>query len=103
MNILLWIVRVIVILMLVWFASKNADPVSINGIGATLRAPLALILLAFFGAGLLVGLLSSLAAVFHLKREIKQLNRALHNRSGVATADPAAVNLSPSEPPGKTA
>jgi uncharacterized integral membrane protein len=66
MNILLWIVRVIVILMLVWFASKNADPVSINGIGATLRAPLALILLAFFGAGLLVGLLSSLAAVFHL-------------------------------------
>ncbi|MBC7623639.1 MAG: LapA family protein, partial [Aeromicrobium sp.] len=81
MNIIVWIVRVVVILMLVWFASKNADPVSINGIGTSLRAPLALILLAFFGGGLLVGLLSSLVAIFRLKREIKQLNRALQNRT----------------------
>jgi uncharacterized integral membrane protein len=91
MNILLWIVRVIVILMLVWFAAKNADPVSINGIGATLRAPLALVLLAVFGAGLLVGLLTSLVAIFHLKREIKQLNRALQNQPRGATLDPAGA------------
>jgi uncharacterized integral membrane protein len=81
MNIVIWIVRVVVVLLLVWFASKNADPVTLYGIGANLKAPLALILLAFFGAGLLLGLLSSLVAMFKLKREIRQLNRALQNRN----------------------
>ena len=102
MNILVWIIRVVVILVLVWFASKNADPVSINGIGTTLRAPLALILLAFFGAGLLVGLLSSLVAIFRLKREIKQLNRALQNRPRGAAAEPEAGAPARSETPGQS-
>ena len=88
--------------MLVWFASKNADPVSINGVGTTLRAPLALILLAFFGAGLLVGLLSSLVAIFRLKREIKQLTRALYNRPRGAAADAAALAPPPQETPGQS-
>src|SRR5258708_22345906 len=42
---------------------------------ATLTAPLALILLAFFGGGLLLGLLASLTTVFRLKREVRKLNR----------------------------
>jgi uncharacterized integral membrane protein len=102
MNILVWIIRVVVILILVWFASKNADPVSINGIGTTLRAPLALILLGFFGAGLLVGLLSSLVAIFRLKREIKQLNRALHNRLRGTAAEPETGAPARSETPGQS-
>ena len=102
MNILVWIIRVVVILILVWFASKNADPVSINGIGTTLRAPLALILLGFFGAGLLVGLLSSLVANFRLKREIKQLNRALHNRLRGTAAEPETGAPARSETPGQS-
>jgi uncharacterized integral membrane protein len=77
MNIFVWFVRVVVVLLLVWFASKNADTVTLYGIGANLKAPLALILLAFFGAGLLLGLVSSLVSIFRLKREVRQLNRAL--------------------------
>lgn len=79
MNIFIWLIRVAVVLTLVWFASKNADLVSLHGLGSNLQAPLALILLAFFGAGLLLGLFSALLAIFRLKREIRRLNRALQN------------------------
>ncbi len=99
MNILVWLVRVVVVLLLVWFAAKNADIVSLNGLGVSLKAPLALILLAFFGAGLLLGLLSALLAIFRLKRVIRQLNRALQNRVAVesTTADAAAQSVAPGD------
>ena len=97
MNIFLWLLRVVVVLLLVWFASKNAELVSVNGLGTSLHAPLALVLLAFFGAGLLLGLLSSLLGMFRLKREIRQLNRALQNRAkdeeiSLAAADTQVVS-----------
>jgi lipopolysaccharide assembly protein A len=91
MHVLIWIVRVLVVLLLVWFAAKNADIVTLNGFGGVLKAPLALVLLAFFGAGLLLGLVSALWTIFGLKREIRQLNRALQNKSrAVGEADVAA-------------
>ncbi len=80
MNILVWIVRVVVVLLLVWFAAKNAGVVALHGLGGALEAPLALILLAFFGAGLILGLVSALLVIFRLKREVRKLNRALQNR-----------------------
>lgn len=86
MHILIWILRVLVVLLLVWFAAKNADLVTLNGVGGALRAPLALVLLAFFGAGLLLGLLSALYSIFRLKREIRSLNRALQQKSRGDTA-----------------
>ncbi len=81
MQILVWIVRVVVVVLFVWFAAKNADPITLRGyLDASLTAPLALILLAFFGGGLLLGLLASLGTVFRLKREVRKLNRALQHR-----------------------
>ena len=81
MRVLIWIVRIIVVVLLVWFAAKNAGSVTLRGfLDSTIEAPLVLILLAFFGGGLFLGLVSSLGAVFKLKREIRRLNRALsHN------------------------
>ncbi len=91
MNILVWIVRVVIVLLLVWFAAKNAEIVMLNGFGASLSAPLALILLAFFGAGLLLGLASGLLAIFRLKREVRTLNRAMQHRMQTdATLPPAS-------------
>ncbi len=81
MNVLIWIIRVVIVILLVWFAAKNADIVALNGIGGVLKAPLALILLAFFGAGLVLGLASALLTIFKLKREIRKLNRALQHKS----------------------
>jgi putative membrane protein len=92
MHILIWILRVLVVLLLVWFAAKNAELVTLNGFGGALRAPLALILLAFFGAGLLLGLLSALYSIFRLKREIRSLNRALQQKSrGDTTTMPSTT------------
>lgn len=82
MRILIWIVRLVVILLFVWFAAKNADPVTLYGyLDTSLKAPLALFLLAFFGGGLLLGLLASLPSIFRLKREIRKLNRALQHKA----------------------
>ena len=81
MRILIWIVRVILVVLLMWFAVKNADPTTLRGyLDSTLTAPLALILLAFFGGGLLLGLLASLMSIFRLKREVRKLNRALQHK-----------------------
>lgn len=87
MQVLIWIVRLIVILLFVWFAAKNADPVELHGyLDSSLKAPLALFLLAFFGGGLLLGLLASLQSIFRLKREVRKLNRALQHKVREADA-----------------
>ena len=82
MQILIWFIRIIVIVLFVWFAAKNAEPVVLNGyLDSSLKAPLALILLAFFGGGLMLGMLASLPSIFKLKREIRKLNRALQHKT----------------------
>jgi lipopolysaccharide assembly protein A len=93
MQILIWIVRVIVILLFVWFAARNADPVVLYGyLDSSLKAPLALILLAFFGGGLLLGLLAALPSIFRMKREVRKLNRALQQKAREAEAALPAIS-----------
>ncbi len=95
MQILVWIIRIVVVVLFVWFAAKNADPITLRGyLDSTLTAPLALILLAFFGGGLVLGLLASLMTMFRLKREIRKLNRALQHktRDEVHSLPPASPN-----------
>lgn len=87
MQILIWIIRIVVLLLIVWFAARNADPVELKGfMDSNVKAPLVLILLAFFGAGLLLGLLASLMTIFQLKREVRKLNRALQHKTHEASA-----------------
>ena len=82
MQILIWIVRIVVILLIIWFAARNAEPVVLYGyLDSSLKAPLVLILLGFFGGGLLLGLLASLMTIFQLKREVRRLNRALQHKT----------------------
>ena len=86
MQILIWIVRIVVILLIVWFAARNAEPVVLYGyLDSSFKAPLVLILLAFFGGGLLLGLLASLMTIFGLKREVRKLNRALQHKAHEAS------------------
>ena len=81
MQLLIWLVRVLIVLLIVWFAAKNAEPAVLHGLlGGQWQAPMALILLAFFGAGLLLGLVAALLTIFQLKREIRKLNRALQHK-----------------------
>ena len=82
MRILIWFLRAVIVVLLLWFAVKNVDPVMLRGyLDSSVTAPLALILLAFFGGGLLLGLLASLLTIFRLKREVRKLNRALQHKT----------------------
>lgn len=98
MQILIWFVRIIVIVLFVWFAAKNAEPVVLYGyLDSSLKAPLALILLAFFGGGLMLGLLAALPGIFKLRREVRKLNRALQQRARdvESSLPPASVPATP--------
>ena len=45
MQILIWIVRVVVILLIVWFAARNSEPIVLYGyMDSSLKAPLVLII-----------------------------------------------------------
>lgn len=104
MQLLIWIVRIIIVILLAWFAAKNADTVVLRGyLDAKVEAPLVLILFAFFGGGLLLGLLASLPSIFRLKREVRQLNKHMQNAAkannavvgvGAGAAPPAVQNAS---------
>jgi len=53
MQAIVWIIRLLIVLLLVWFASKNADPVKIHGVlDQAWEAPLVFVLLVAFVAGL---------------------------------------------------
>jgi uncharacterized integral membrane protein len=96
MRIVTWTVRLAAFLVLLAFAAKNADPVTLHfyfDLGWQL--PLVALLLAFFAAGVLFGLAASLGAVLKQRREIGRLKRETTERvaadTPVAAPPPAAA------------
>ena len=76
MRAVLWACRIVIFLFLLVFALKNADPVSVRFFfDSTWQAPLIIIVLAFFAAGVALGVLSLLGTVFGLRREVSRLKR----------------------------
>jgi len=74
MRALIWSLRLLVFLVLFAFAVKNTDPVTLRFfLGATWQAPLILLLLAFFAAGVLFGVLAMTAPYFRQWRAKRQL------------------------------
>ena len=77
MQALLWILRLVIVLVLVWFAVKNAQQVEIFGLpGQSWQAPLVFVLLVVFVAGVIIGLLAWIPTVVRQRREIGRLRRA---------------------------
>ena len=77
MRIVAWAIRIIVFVLLVAFAAKNADPVTLRFyFDLELRAPLVLVLFAFFAAGALFGVAALLTTVLRQRREISTLKKA---------------------------
>ncbi|OLB59482.1 MAG: hypothetical protein AUI13_03765 [Gemmatimonadetes bacterium 13_2_20CM_2_69_23] len=84
MRIVTWAIRLAVFLLLVAFAAKNAEPVTLRFyFGLALEAPLVLVLFAFFGAGALFGVLALLMPLARQQRQIAALKK----------------QVSPAEPP----
>jgi putative membrane protein len=94
MQAFVWILRFLIVLVLVWFAVKNAQPVVLNGFpGQTLEAPLVFVLLVVFIGGVVIGLLAWIPTVVRQRREIGKLRR------NVAQLMPAAMPPVPAEVP----
>ncbi len=93
MRVLAWALRIILFLALFLFALKNTDAVSLRlYFDQVWQAPLILVLLVFFAAGAVVGVLATLATVFRQRREIARLQRELRSRPGEGGAGPAAAD-----------
>ncbi|WP_374328253.1 lipopolysaccharide assembly LapA domain-containing protein [Azonexus sp.] len=78
MTALTWFLRFIIFAFLVIFALQNTAPVTLSlALDYQWQAPLVIVLLAFFGAGALLGVLSLVGTIFRQRREIARLKRAL--------------------------
>ena len=78
MQALAWIFRLAIILVLVWFALRNSQTVTLFGLpGDTWQAPLVFVLLVAFTAGVVIGLLAWLPTVVRQRRELSRLRKAV--------------------------
>jgi putative membrane protein len=76
MRLVTWAVRLFVFLLLVAFAAKNVEPVTLRFyFDLVLQAPLVAVLFAFFAAGALFGILALLGTVLRQRREISLLRK----------------------------
>jgi uncharacterized integral membrane protein len=74
MRIVTWAIRVVLFLLLAAFAAKNVEPVALRFyFDLSLTAPLIVLLLAFFAAGALFGVLALLGTLLRQRREISIL------------------------------
>ena len=94
MRYLLWLLRIALFLILLGFAVKNSDPVSVYYyFGAEWRAPLVFVMLVCVVAGVALGVLAVLGQVFRQRREIAELKRERR-----AQARESAQALPPPDP-----
>lgn len=79
MRYLVWPLRAVMFLLLLGFAVKNDQPVVLRYFfGYEWQTSLVVILLCFFTAGVLVGVLAMLGNIFRQRRELVALRRDLH-------------------------
>lgn len=97
MQPLVWVVRFLIVVLLVWFAVKNAQEVELFGLpGQSMKAPLVFVLLVVFVAGVIIGLLAWIPTVVGQRREISRLRRSAEQLAGM----PAPPDTTPrAEPP----
>ena len=78
MRIVTWTIRVLVFLLLVAFAAKNVEPVTLRFFfDLALQTPLVLALLAFFAMGALFGVLALAGTLLRQRREISLLKKSM--------------------------
>ena len=85
MRYLNWIFRVVIFLVLLGFAVKNDQPITLRYFfGYEWQSSLVLVLLIFFAAGAAVGVIAMLANVLQQRREIGILQRDIRIRNRLA-------------------
>ena len=77
MRIVTWAIRLAVFVLLIAFAAKNVEPVTLRFyFDLALQTPLVLALFGFFALGALFGILALLGTVLRQRREISSLKKS---------------------------
>jgi uncharacterized integral membrane protein len=96
MQALVWLLRLFIVAILIWFALKNSQLVDVNGLpGQVWQAPLVFVLLVVFVAGVVIGLLAWVPTLMRQRREIARLKRANATQAAVAGMSPPAERETP--------
>ena len=95
MRVLTWAIRIALFVLLLAFAARNTDPVTLRFyFDLAWQAPLVALLLAFFAAGAVLGLIAMSGTYLAQRREIGRLRRiesAGKDRSAPAAFQPPAA------------
>jgi uncharacterized integral membrane protein len=90
MRFLIWLLRITLFLILLGFAVKNSEPVTVYYFfGAEWRASLVFVMLVCVCAGAALGILALLGQLFRQRREIAELRRNLRARENALVRDSA--------------
>lgn len=90
MRYLVWPLRAVLFLLLLGFAVKNDQPVVLRYFfGYEWHTSLVVILLCFFTAGVLIGVLAMLGNMFRQSRELSALRRDLQLKNKLAEIENA--------------
>ena len=94
MRVLAWAIRFALFVLLLAFAAKNTDPVTLRFyFGLAWQAPLVAILLAFFAAGAALGLMAMFGTYLSQRRQVGRLEKKIltqEPRIPLADQPPAA-------------
>ncbi len=83
-----WIIRIVLFIVLLGFAVKNDQPITLRYFfGYEWQSSLVLVLLIFFSAGTVIGVLAMLANVLQQRREIATLKRDIRVKNKLAGVD----------------
>jgi lipopolysaccharide assembly protein A len=94
MRYLNWILRVVLFLALLGFAVKNDQPITLRYFfGYEWQSTLVVVLLIFFAAGTVIGILAMFANVLQKRREIGVLKRDIRAKNKLAD-----IGKTPQEP-----
>ena len=78
MRILTWAIRIALFVLLVAFAAKNTDPVRLRFyFDLAWEAPLVAVLLAFFVAGVVLGIAAMVGTYLAQRREVARLEKRI--------------------------
>jgi putative membrane protein len=91
MQILTWAVRLIVFIVLLAFAVKNTDPVTLRFyFDLVWQAPLVVVLFGVLAIGALFGLAATVGPLLRQRREIARLRRELRRGESIAKRESQA-------------
>ena len=88
MRYLNWLLRAVLFVLLLGFAVKNDQPVTLRYFfGFEWQSSLVLVLLLFFAAGAAIGVLAMFGNLLQQRREIARLKREIRVRNTLSGAD----------------